>query len=195
MISRFDGLPAGRQGQVPASSAVPAPSAGTALSVGTVSEEDYVVLLDALDTVGMLNTVSDLKMTGGDEGRNEILIRAQDLLADFEPREGITGKAEVLYGVGSSLGDDGQITLNIRPQVLGESAGEKKELTLKLQEGTTVVVGGLFKSVRVEATRKIPLLGDLPLLGFAFRMQGQRLRETEIIVFLTPKVVVRAQQE
>ncbi len=195
IVSGYQSLPfTGFDGQVPASSAVPALDAGTALSVGTVSEEDYVVLLDALDTVGMLNTVSDLKMTAGDKGRNEILIRAQDLLADFEPREpqeGRTGKAEVLYGVGSSLGDDGQITLNIQPQVLGESAGEKKELTLKLQEGTTVVVGGLFKSVQVEATRKIPLLGDLPLLGFAFRMQGQRLRETEIIVFLTPKVIVK----
>ena len=164
------------------------------LGVGTVSEEDYAVLLDALDTVGMLNTVSNLKMTAGDAGRNEILIRARDLLADFEPQEpqeGLSGKTEVLYGVGSQLGDDGQIMLEIQPQVLGESAGEKKGLTLKLQEGTTVVVGGLFKSVHVAATRKIPLLGDLPLLGFAFRMQGQRLRETEIIVFLTPKVIVK----
>ena len=174
------------------------------LSVGTVSEEDYVVLLDALDTVGMLNTVSNLKMTAGAAGRNEILIRGKDLLADFEPQEpqeGLTGKTEVLYGVGSRLGDDAQIMLEIQPQVLGESvplrgtysAGEKKGLTLKLQEGTTVVVGGLFKSVHVEATRKIPLLGDLPLLGFAFRLQGQRLRETEIIVFLTPKVIVKEQ--
>lgn len=172
------------------------------LSVGTVSEEDYVVLLDALDTVGMLNTVSNLKMTAGDKDRNEILIRARDLLADFEPQgppEGTTGKGEVVYGVDSQLGTEGEIALEIQPQVLGEpvplrgtySAGEKKGLTLKLQEGTTVVVGGLFKSVQVEATRKIPLLGDLPLLGFAFRLQGQRLRETEIIVFLTPKVIVK----
>src|SRR3989338_3168870 len=94
------------------------------LSVGTVSEKDYMVLLDALDTVGMLNTVSNLKMTAGDAGRNEILIRAKDLLVDFEPQEpqeGLTGKTEVLYGVGSSLGDDAQIMLEIQPQVLGES--------------------------------------------------------------------------
>ena len=107
------------------------------LSVGTVSEEDYVVLLDALDTVGMLNTVSNLKMTAGAAGRNEILIRGKDLLVDFEPQEpqeGLTGKTEVLYGVGSRLGDDAQIMLEIQPQVLGESvplrgtysAGEKK---------------------------------------------------------------------
>ena len=123
-----------------------------------------------------------------------ILIRAQDLLADFEPqepRDGITAGTQVLYDVGSGFGDNGQITLRIQPQVVGGSVGEKKGLTLKLQEGTTIVVGGLFKSVQVEATRKIPLLGDLPLLGFAFRMQGQRLRATEIIVFLTPKVIMK----
>ncbi len=164
------------------------------LSAGTVSEEDYIVLLDALDTVGMLNTVSNFKMTAGIDGHDDILIRSQDLLADSEPQapqDGTTGKEEVLYGVGSSLGDDAQIALEVRPQVMGGSAGEKQGLTIKLQEGTTVVIGGLFKSVHVEATRKIPLLGDLPLLGFAFRMQGQRLRETEIIVFLTPKVIVK----
>lgn len=164
------------------------------LSVGTVSEEDYVVLLDALDTVGMLNTVSNLKMTAGDAGHSEILIRARGLLADFEPQvpqEGVVGRTEVVYDVDPALGADQQITLNIQPQVIGESTGEKKGLTLKLQAGTTVVVGSLFKSVQVEAMRKIPLLGDLPLLGFAFRMQGQRVRETEIIVFLTPKVIVK----
>ncbi len=164
------------------------------LSVGTVSEEDYMVLLDALDTVGMLNTVSNLKMSADDQGRDEILIRSQDLLADFEPQEpqeGVTGKNDVLYGVIPKLENNGQITLSIQPQMLRESPGEKKGLTLKLQEGTTVVIGSLFKNVQVEATRKIPLLGDLPFLGFAFRMQGQRERETEIIVFLTPKVIVK----
>ena len=99
------------------------------LSVGTVSEEDYVVLLDALDTVGMLNTVSNLEMTAGDKDRNEILIRAKDLLADFEPQEpqeGTAEQGEVVYGVDSQLGAEGQIALEIQPQVLGESAGEKK---------------------------------------------------------------------
>lgn len=176
------------------------------LSVGTVSEEDYQVLLDALDTVGMLNTVSNLKMTAGVNGRNEILIRSRDLLADVEPQEpqeGVTAQGEVLYSVVSSFGSkqgtkpepDNQIVLDLQPEVIGQSAGEKKSLTLKLHEGTTVVIGGLFKQVRVEAMRKIPLLGDLPLLGFAFRMQGQRFRETEIIVFLTPKVIVKEQKE
>ena len=168
------------------------------LSVGTVSEEDYMVLLDALDTVGMLNTVSNLKMTADGQGRNEIQIRSQDLLADFEPQEpqeGTVGKNEVIYGVDSKLGDDDQIALNIEPQLIGESVADKKGLTLKLQEGNTVVIGSLFKNVQVEATRKIPLLGDLPLLGFAFRMQGQRLRETEIIVFLTPKVIVKEDRQ
>ena len=189
----FEGLPVPPRGTYSAGGQGEGKGTGI-LSVGTVSEEDYMVLLDALDTVWMLNTVSDLKMAADDEGHSEILIRAQDLLADFEPqepRDGITAGTQVLYDVGSGFGDNGQITLSIQPQVVGGSVGEKKGLTLKLQEGTTIVVGGLFKSVQVEATRKIPLLGDLPLLGFAFRMQGQRLRETEIIVFLTPKVIVK----
>lgn len=189
IVSDFKSLKFAGFGDQPAAAAgAPADKAGT-LSVGTVSEEDYMVLLDALDTVGMLNTVSNLRMSNS-EGRNEILIRSQDLLADVAPqsvKEGATAKGEVLYSVLSQLGPEGQIELTLRPQLLDNSAGEK--LTMNLQDGTTVVIGGLFKKVSVEATHKIPLLGDLPLVGFAFRMQGQRARETEIIVFLTPKII------
>lgn len=166
-----------------------------ALSMGTVNEEDYAVLLDALDTVGVINTVSDLKMTAAGGKANEILIRSSDLLADFEPGEKLpaaTGKRDVLYRVTPAIGKGKEITLNLRPEVFGgEAVVGDQYVDLKMESGATVVIGGLFKEATVEATRKIPLLGDLPFLGFAFRMQGQRFRDTEIIVFLTPKVIVK----
>jgi len=52
------------------------------------------------------------------------------------------------------------------------------------------VIGGLFKDIMMESTRKIPLLGDLPLLGFAFRNKAQQIRRTEIIIFLRPKIII-----
>jgi type II secretory pathway component GspD/PulD (secretin) len=166
-----------------------------ALSLGTVNEEDYAVLLDALDTVGAINTVSNLKLTASAGKANEILIRSSDLISDFDPGERLpaaTGKRDVLYRVTPDIGKGGEVTLDIRPEVFGgAAAGADKGVEFKAGNGATVVIGGLFKKATVEATRKIPLLGDLPFLGFAFRMRGERFCDTEIIVFLTPKVIVK----
>ena len=41
----------------------------------------------------------------------------------------------------------------------------------------------------MESAWKIPLLGDLPLLGFVFRNRGEELRKMEVITFLTFKIV------
>ena len=60
---------------------------------------------------------------------------------------------------------------------------------IRVDAGDTVIVGHLFKKVMVESTWKIPLLGDLPLLGFVFRNQGQKQRQSEVITFLTIKTV------
>ncbi|MBI5150714.1 MAG: hypothetical protein HZA28_08100 [Candidatus Omnitrophica bacterium] len=173
-----------------------------ALSLGTVNEEDYVVLLDALDTVGVINTVSNLKLTASPGTASEIFIRSSDLLADFDPGEKLpaaTGKRDVLYRVTPDIGKGKEIVLDVRPEVFGgasgTAAGADKGVELKVDNGATVVIGGLFKEATVEATRKIPLLGDLPFLGFAFRLRGERFRDTEIIVFVTPKVIVKEQQE
>lgn len=170
-------------------------SEAAALRLGTVNEEDYMVLLDALDAVGVINTVSNLKIAAADRQPAEIVIRSSDLLTDFERQEekdGAVGKKDVVYRVVSRMESGNEIALEVQPQLAGdEDTGERKAVTLKLQGGTTVVVGGLFKEVTLEATRKIPLLGDLPFLGFAFRIQGERSSDTEIIVFLTPKVIVK----
>ncbi len=172
-------------------------------SVGTVNEEDYVVLLDALEVVGTINTISNLAVTATDHDPIEIIVRLSDLLTDFERtemRNGAVAEKDVIYRVASRAQGEYGIILDIQPQVVehlsvanlvsGETV-EKRTVTLKIENGTTVVIGGLFKEMTQEATRKIPLLGDLPFLGFAFRMHGQRSSETEIIVFLTPKVIVR----
>ena len=61
--------------------------------------------------------------------------------------------------------------------------------TVVAQDGKTVVLGGLFKTFIEEEVTKVPLLGDIPLLGFLFRNKSETERKTSLLVFITPHVI------
>ncbi len=61
--------------------------------------------------------------------------------------------------------------------------------TALIKDGQTVVIGGLKKQKKIQETSKIPLLGDLPLLGALFRFEGESTVNSELVVFITPHVV------
>jgi len=60
-----------------------------------------------------------------------------------------------------------------------------------VEDGQTVVLGGLRKKEVSQRTNKIPLLGDLPLLGALFRFEGEDTVNSEIVVFITPRIIER----
>lgn len=63
------------------------------------------------------------------------------------------------------------------------------ETSVIVDNGQTVVLGGVFTSEDATATLKTPFLGDLPFLGRLFKRELQNSRKTELLVFITPKVV------
>jgi type IV pilus assembly protein PilQ len=67
-------------------------------------------------------------------------------------------------------------TRSVRTQVLVENGG-------------TVVIGGIYEQVESNTENKVPFLGDLPIIGYAFKEQQRRNDRTELLIFLTPRVV------
>jgi len=63
------------------------------------------------------------------------------------------------------------------------------DTTLLIEDGQTAVLGGLRKKDATKQVNKIPLLGDLPLVGMAFRFQGENTITSELVVFITPRIV------
>ena len=61
--------------------------------------------------------------------------------------------------------------------------------TLLIRSGQTVVLGGLRKKQVTKQTSKIPLLGDIPLIGLLFRFEGEDTVNSEMVVFVTPWIV------
>ena len=58
-----------------------------------------------------------------------------------------------------------------------------------VENGGTVVIGGIFEINETESVNKVPLLGDIPYLGALFRNKTRASNKTELLVFLTPKVI------
>jgi len=61
--------------------------------------------------------------------------------------------------------------------------------TVHVKDGHTIVIGGLVQRQMVDRVSKIPLLGDLPLVGPLFRQVDRLEQETEVAIFISPRIV------
>lgn len=68
---------------------------------------------------------------------------------------------------------------------------DTRELTTQVlvNNGDTVVLGGIYETTRSTSTRKVPLLGDIPGLGALFRSTQEQSDKRELLVFITPKIL------
>ncbi|MBP9853420.1 MAG: hypothetical protein KBD53_00975 [Candidatus Omnitrophica bacterium] len=170
------------------------------ISLGTISGEDYSVLLAALETVGDISTLGELNSTASGEESAIISINGLDAvdMSDQRTKFETKDQKEDLRFYLKTLGDTKEtIDVNIKPVVFSL---DEKAINIAVKNGSTIVIGGLFKNVTVNTESRIPLISDIPLirdvpfeeipfLGFAFRNQNKTLRKTEIIVFVTAKTI------
>lgn len=69
-----------------------------------------------------------------------------------------------------------------------EISTRESETTVRLQDGETLVIGGLYNSIAHQSMIKVPFLSDIPLLGNLFKAKSTQKRDTEIIVLLRPTI-------
>ncbi len=68
-------------------------------------------------------------------------------------------------------------------------ATRKLETNIVVRNGDTAVLGGLMKEDDVERITKVPLLGDIPILGWLFKSRAASKEKTNMLIFLTPKIL------
>ena len=73
----------------------------------------------------------------------------------------------------------------------GQPSIDKNEATTEilLSDGETAVIGGILVIDRGYTIQKVPFFGDLPLIGWLFREKSSRDNKTELLIFITPKVI------
>jgi general secretion pathway protein D len=69
------------------------------------------------------------------------------------------------------------------------TAKRQAETIVSMNSGSTVVIGGLIRDDKTTIEKKIPLAGDLPVVGALFRFQKDRLQKTNLLIFITPHVM------
>ena len=96
----------------------------------------------------------------------------------------ITPEGSIILNVDVNNDSVGQSTTN------GYAINTKHVQTQVLVDnGGTVVIGGIFQQTDDETVEKVPFLGDIPFLGNLFKTNERDSNRTELLVFLTPKVV------
>ncbi len=75
--------------------------------------------------------------------------------------------------------------------VLGVPPLNKREVETRVlvDNGETVVLGGVFERDRKDAEEKVPFFGDLPVIGYAFKETLKTDRKKELLIFITPKII------
>ena len=66
--------------------------------------------------------------------------------------------------------------------------------SVRVKSGETMILGGIITESVSNTENKLPILGDIPLLGFLFRYQDQVKEKTELMLFLTPHIIDNAKQ-
>ncbi len=112
-------------------------------------------------------------------------------------------QAGIILEVLPRVHEDGSITLQIKPEVsvitgflqvpgggsLPQLARRNADTTIRLNNGETLIIGGLIRESDIKTIQKVPLLGDLPFFGYLFRKTNTQRDRSEIVITLTVRVL------
>ncbi len=99
------------------------------------------------------------------------------------------------------INPDGYITTQITPEVssVTEFRGSNNDLpvvstrqattTIRLKDGSTVIIGGLLSENKGNTITKVPLLGDIPGLGYLFQHRVTQIEKTDLVIEVTPHIM------
>ncbi|ACI19943.1 bacterial type II and III secretion system protein [Dictyoglomus thermophilum H-6-12] len=104
----------------------------------------------------------------------------------------------IILNVTPTVNADGTITANLNPQVstiqgyvqdVPIISTREAQTIVNLKNGETLALGGLLRQEEIESMSKVPLLGDIPILGELFKARKIQKVERELIILITPKII------
>jgi general secretion pathway protein D len=104
--------------------------------------------------------------------------------------EGDFVKMDIYQEISSLKQDSETILINIGPTTTKRST----KTSIVVKDSQTVVIGGLMEEKEDVNINKIPILGDIPVLGWLFKNESKKKKKTNLLVFLTPHILKEAEQ-
>jgi type IV pilus assembly protein PilQ len=161
-------------------------SALEASGLGKVVSRPRVVTSD--QTKALIEQGTELPyQTASASGATSITFRKANLKLEVTPH--ITPDGAVVLDVDVNRDSVGQIT------PAGYAINTKHVKTqVRVEDGGTVVLGGIYEETGRNHEAKVPGLGEMPALGWLFKNRDQAQRKSELLIFLTPRVMGEAPQ-
>ncbi len=193
--SNFINLPAtGQNGETPAT---------FALSLFSASANRFLNLeLSALEADGKGKVVSSPRVITADQ-KQAVIEQGEEIPYQTATSSGATAvtfrKANLKLEVTPQITPEGNVILDVdvTKDARGTSAGaagfaintKHVRTQVLVENGGTVVIGGIYEQAEQNDVSKVPFLGDVPYLGNLFKTTNKTLSKTELLIFITPKVV------
>ena len=181
---------------------------GAAFSLSYLSNNLLIDLeLSALESGGFGEIVSQPKVLTADKKKASIKSGVEI------PYQAVTNNGDAAGAVVETQFKEAVLQLEVTPQITpdnrvimdilvkqdsvgsftvnGEPAINVTEISTQalVGNGQTLVLGGIFQSEELTGDQKVPILGDLPLVGNLFKKQMRTRDKREILIFITPKII------
>jgi type IV pilus assembly protein PilQ len=157
--------------------------------------------LSALEAEGRGETVSSPRVVTADRMK-AVVEQGTELPYQAKVGQGVSGvqfrRATLKLEVEPQIMPDGRVVLDL--DVAKDSVGEQTDAgpaintkhvqtRVEVDDGGTVSIGGIYETEDRNDVTRVPLLGKIPVLGALFRHRAHRDRRSELVVFITPRVV------
>jgi MSHA biogenesis protein MshL len=180
---------------------------------------DTSVLLDAFAQQGRVNVLSSPRVTAMNNQPAVMNIGTQRVFFTTTTQVGEQGQIlqttvtpqsvteGVILSVTPQISADGIIHMSINPSVT-ENAGfatsrlgdvvpqlrvRQTDSLVRVRDGETIVIAGLMQDRASATTSKVPVMGDVPVVGSLFRRRQTTTQKTDLVILLTPRIMGPAQ--
>ncbi|XYQ84588.1 type IV pilus secretin PilQ [Pseudomonas syringae] len=181
-----------------------APNASAGVGIGFLTNNALLDLeLSAMEKTGNGEIVSQPKVVTSDKETAKIL-KGTEIPYQESSSSGATTvsfkEASLSLEVTPQITPDNRIIMEVKVTkdepdylnaVLGVPPIKKNEVNAKvlISDGETIVIGGVFSNTQSKVVEKVPFLGDVPYLGRLFRRDVVAEAKSELLVFLTPRIM------
>ncbi len=157
--------------------------------------------LSAMQTEGRGEVISTPRVITAN-GKKALIEQGQDV--PYQSSSANTGtnvqfkKAVLSLDVTPQVTPDNRVLMDLEVRndsigqiIQGNPAIDTKRVTTQvlIKTGETVVLGGVYQQTNTNSASKVPLLGDIPLLGTLFRHDSKTATKRELLIFITPKIL------
>ncbi len=192
------------------------PTAMGKMTVSSTANNQLSAIIEALNTIGETRILSNPHITveEGKESKIEVIEKQPYQEETTTTASGGTTTSSKSYqwvnigvtlSVTPRINQDGYISMLIKPEVssittwyggIPQAAGAvpvvksaNAQTTVTIKDGVTIIIAGLVKDNKTKTEHKIPILGNLPIIGRAFQKISDDITRTETVVFITPRIV------